>query len=262
MNMLKKIATTVMLFGKENAPTICAVSSGVCTVLAVVEGSKATLKASKIVEAHRDGLESEDQIERREETLAVVKEAAPHYAKTAIFTGGSIALALMSNHMHLKKEAALIAAANLTEMAYKNYADKVKEIAGEETEEKVRESVREEAIEDIPEGSDPFDSFVNTGKGEDAVIDMWTGRKFRSSAIAIKEAVVNLNYRMQTEMTVTLNDLYSELGLDSIGCGDVMGWRAEDGPIEVSFKPIMRGNQTILVLDYYVRPRVVAYGHY
>lgn len=37
MNMLKKIATTVMLFGKENAPTICAVGSGVCTVLAVVE---------------------------------------------------------------------------------------------------------------------------------------------------------------------------------------------------------------------------------
>ena len=262
MNMLKKIATTVMLFGKENAPTICAVGSGVCTVLAVVEGSKAALKASEIVEAHRDGLESEDQAERREETLAVVKEAAPVYAKTAIFTGGSIALALMSNHMHLKKEAALIAAANLTEMAYKNYADKVKEIAGEDVEEKVKEAVREDTVKDLPVGSDPIDTFVNTGKGEDAVIDVWTGRKFRSSAIAIREAIVNLNYRMQSEMTVTLNDLYSELGLDSIGAGEVMGWRAEDGPIEVSFKSIMRDNEPYIVLDYYVRPRVVAYGRY
>lgn len=262
MNMLKKLATTMWLVGKENAPTICAVGAGVCTVAAIVEGSKATLKASEIVEAHRKGLESEDQTERREETMEVVKEAAPLYTKTVILGVSSIVLIFASNHMHLKKEAALIAAANLTDMAYKTYSDKVREIAGEETEEKVRDAVREEAADDIPEGSDPFDSFVNTGKGEDAIIDMWTGRKFRSSVIAIKEAIVNLNYRMQTEMTVTLNDLYSELGLDSIGCGDVMGWRAEDGPIEVSFKPIMRGNQTIIVLDYYVRPRVVTYGRY
>lgn len=268
MNMLKKIATTVMLFGKENAPTICAVGSGVCTVLAVVEGSKAALKASEIVEAHRDGLESEDQAERREETLAVVKEAAPVYAKTAIFTGGSIALALMSNHMHLKKEAALIAAANLTEMAYKNYADKVKEIAGEETSEKIEEAVAKEkvdkAVADLPvtEGSDPIDAFEWTGLGEDPFIDKWTGRKFRCSEISIREAMVKLNYRMQSEMKICLNDLYSEIGLSEADSGEYNGWGADDGVIEPVFRAIRRGDRTYTVLGFNIGPHLVYNNRY
>lgn len=264
MNMLKKIATTVMLFGKENAPTICAVGSGVCTVMAVVEGSKAALTASKIVEAHRDGLESEDQTERREETLAVVKEAAPVYAKTAIFTGGSIALALMSNHMHLKKEAALIAAANLTEMAYKNYADKVKEIAGEDVEEKVQEAAAEERAEHAVQAvsKDSLETFEWTGMGEDPFIDAWTKRKFRCSEIAIREAMVKLNYRMQSEMKICLNDLYSEINLDEADSGEYNGWRAEDGIIEPRFKAQRVGDKTYTVLEYSMRPHLVYNDRY
>lgn len=265
MSIFGTITKTVFAFGKENGPTICAVGSGACTVLAIVAGSKATLKASEIVEAHRDGMKSEDETERREETLKVVKELTPVYAPTVVLGVSSLVLLYASNRMHLKREAALLAAANLTEMAYKSYADKVKEIAGEETDTKVKEAVQEDfandILKDLP-AADPIDTFTYTGKGEDAVIDMWTGRKFRSSVIAIREALVTLNYRLQSEMRVTLNDLYYELGLDSIGAGEVMGWRAEDGPIEASFKSIMKGDIPYVVLDYYVRPRVIAYGDY
>ena len=262
MNMLKKLTATMWLAGKENAPTICAVASGVCTVMAVVEGSKATLKASEIVEAHRDGLESEDQAERREATLNMVKEAAPVYAKTVIFTGASLGLLFASNKMHLKREAALLAAANLTEMAYKSYADKVREIAGEETSEKIDEEFAKERAEKVTDGITDEDISIWTGSGDEPFIDSWTGRKFRGSQVSIREALVELNTRKLSEWRVYMNDFYALINVPEVDAGEYIGWKSEDGVIEPRFRTTVIDNRAYTVLEYNIRPHLVYNDRY
>ena len=257
MNMLKKLTATMWLAGKENAPTICAVASGVCTVMAVVEGSKATLKASEIVEKHQEGMESEDQTERREATLNMVKEAAPVYAKTVIFTGASLGLLFASNKMHLKREAALLAAANLTEMAYKNYADKVREIAGEETSEKIDEECAKERAEKVTDCITDEDISIWTGTGDEPFIDSWTGRKFRGSQISIREALSDLNNRKLSEWRIYLNDFYDLIHVPEVEAGEYIGWKSEDGIIEPRFRTTIINNTTYTVLEYNIRPHLV-----
>lgn len=257
MNMLKKLTATMWLAGKENAPTICAVASGVCTVMAVVEGSKATLKASEIVEKHREGMESEDQTERREATLNMVKEAAPVYTKTVIFTGAALGLLFASNKMHLKREAALLAAANLTEMAYKSYADKVREIAGEETSEKIDEECAKERAEKVTDSITDEDISIWTGTGDEPFIDSWTGRKFRGSQVSIREALSDLNNRKLSEWRIYLNDFYDLIHVPEVEAGEYIGWKSEDGIIEPRFRTTIINNTTYTVLEYNIRPHLV-----
>lgn len=59
-----------------------------------------------------------------------------------------------------------------------------------------------------------------------------------------------------SEMFITINDLYYELGLSRIELGDEMGWAIDDGLIEVSFSTQLTENdEPCLVLNYNVTPK-------
>ena len=53
-----------------------------------------------------------------------------------------------------------------------------------------------------------------------------------------------------------LNELYSEIGLDSVKNGDLIGWNLDQGLIEPTFDTCLAENdEPCVVIDYYVAPR-------
>ena len=72
----------------------------------------------------------------------------------------------------------------------------------------------------------------------------------------IKKAINELNRKMLNEMYVSLNDFYSELDLKLSNNGYELGWKLDDGLIEVDFSSqISDDGRPCLVIDYLVAPR-------
>lgn len=61
---------------------------------------------------------------------------------------------------------------------------------------------------------------------------------------------------MRDEMYVSLNDFYSEIGLDPIKVGNDLGWNIDRGEIDISFSAQVADNdQPCLVVDYTIAPQ-------
>ena len=100
---------------------------------------------------------------------------------------------------------------------------------------------------------------ILTDKGSTLCYDVLSGRYFKSDIEKMRQTVNELNRRMLSEMYISLNDFYYELGLPSIGVGDSLGWCTDRGLIELRFDAQLAADGTpCLVLDYAVAPK---YGY-
>ena len=87
--------------------------------------------------------------------------------------------------------------------------------------------------------------------------DALSGRYFWSSKIKIDKAANVINYRLQSENTLALNEFYDELGLPPIELGDILGWnRATMHDIlDISYSShITDDDRTALVMEYNIAP--------
>jgi hypothetical protein len=102
------------------------------------------------------------------------------------------------------------------------------------------------------------DTIINTGKGTTLCLDDWSGRYFYSSPEEIRKAFNTINKRMMDEYYISLNELYSELGLPDIKLGEDIGFNVDDGLIDIDHlftAALHNGDTPILSLDYDVSPK-------
>jgi hypothetical protein len=55
---------------------------------------------------------------------------------------------------------------------------------------------------------------------------------------SIKEAQNELNFSINNNGSVSLNDFYSQLGLDSTTIGDILGWNSTE-KVDITFQPLL-----------------------
>jgi hypothetical protein len=61
---------------------------------------------------------------------------------------------------------------------------------------------------------------------------------------------------MLSEMYISLNDFYYELGLKKTNDGDSLGWNIEDGLLDIHFSALItEDNEPCVVIDYHVAPK-------
>lgn len=218
---------------------------------------KATPKALAILDIHR---EREDQgLEEPLTKTEIVKLTWKCYIPAAITACISTACLIGANTVNGKQKAALATAYALSETALREYKDKIIEVVGEEKASQIREVVAQETLRKNPVSDKEV--FI-TSRGEHLCFEPLSGRYFKSDADAIQKSVNELNRRMQTEMCISLNDYFTELGLKEIeGCvGDDCGWNIEKGLIDISFSASIAEDGTpCLVLNYLEPPY---YGYY
>lgn len=238
---------------KVNKHAILTVLSVAGAIGAVAVTAYMAPKAEAAIKAKKK--ESSDKLE-------LAKVAAPYYIPSALLLILSTGATLLNNKDY-KKELLLTSATagylmmnkNQLEETLKQNSD-MRELANraktflfrkEDGHRKDRQTIEE------------------TGKGDLLVIDGYSGRIFRSSEEAVKEAEEKLNDMFHSEKVCNLNDFYRFLGIEVTHFGHQYGWVNEedwfdDGPLDFENTLIKKEDDTnpwgedVLVIDLYTYP--------
>ena len=216
------------------------------TVMAV----KATPKAIQLLEDKKKETGVE-QLPVKE----VVKATWKRYIPAAITGVASAACLIGACSINARRTAAIITAYNLSKTALEEYKEKVVETIGEEKEKAIREKVAKDRLDKNPVRDNEI---IVTGNGDDLCYDGVFGRPFRSNKNAIERAVnaVNRKIASSVDMYASLNEFYEALGLPPTEIGDKLGWKLDDGEIQVEYDAILTDEgRPCLSISYNVTPK-------
>lgn len=300
---LINIGGTVAKRVEEHSPEICLGVGIASMVAATVFACKETIKAKKVVEDAKDDMETiakteetgttyddnnnpieythEDSIKDR--AIVCVRtsvELAKAYGPAIILTTVGI-ISLLKGHDILKKRnLALIAAYKSISEAYKKYQNRVKELIGETAAKELKYNVKtEDTI--VETGKKNKDGTPKTKKEKKYIINndaldfspyarfydegckSWTNDP-EYNLTWLRSVQKWCNDRLQLERTLTLNDIYDELGIPRTKAGQVVGWSLDnpksDGYIDfgiynMAYTPnrdFVNGYEPVILLDFNV----------
>lgn len=259
--LIKKFSEVII---KNNSSILTGVAvTGLITtsVLAV----RATPKALCIIDDELYYLMGEDVYKEKESGNAIedracflsfqkkVKLTWRCYIPAIVVGFTTIGCIIYANKINLRRNAALASVYSLTEVALKEYQSKVVETIGKNKELKIRDNISAEHIKTNPSNTNEI---IITGKGDVLCYDSLSGRYFKSDIEKIRRIINNLNRDLMSNMFLSLNEFYYELGLPKIKLGDEMGWDIDKGLIDVSFSAqLTENNEPCLVLNYEITPK-------
>lgn len=241
------IAQSAKFMIAKRFPEILTVTAISSMVVCVVSAVKETPKAMKLVEQEKE----RQQVDKLP-AIDIVKVTWKCYTVSALAGAASIACIIGANTVHNKRNAALAAAYALSETSLKEYKDKIEKVLDPEDKEKVEEAIAKDAMD-----NHPYDEaqVIHTLSGTAMCFDKFSGRYFTSNPETIKAAFNAINYRLMIEGFISINEFYSELGLDETGLGNEMGWRADDGLVEPKFTSrVLDNGMPCLVVDFFNQP--------
>lgn len=213
------------------------------SVLAV----RATPKAIRLIE---------DAKEEKQEDLKpieIVKVAWKPYIPAMVTCVVSASCIIGASSVNARRNAAIATAYKLSETALTEYKEKVIETIGEKKEKTIREQIDKDHIEKNPASKNQI---IMTGRGETLCYDTLSGRYFKSDLEQIKRIRNDLNARLISEMYISLNEFYDELGLDHTILGDDLGWNMDDGLLELDFSTQLSDDgRPCIVINYTPAPK-------
>ena len=213
------------------------------TVLAV----KATPKALKLMDDARYDKEEDLTVPEK------VKVTWKCYIPATLLGLASVGCLIGANSVNLRRKAALAAAYKLSETALAEYKEKVIETVGEEKAKNIRSAIAKDKMEKNPVTKSEV---IITDKGESLFCDSISGRYFKSDMNTIEKAVNTINRRLLNEMSVSLTEFYSEIGLSPTSLSEELGWNMNDGQIEIDFSSqITDDGRPCIYIEYEIAPR-------
>lgn len=238
---LKNVQTNVTKRSPEIL-TIIGITGMIGTVGLAI---KATPKAVKLCEEVRREKEEPTKFD-------YLKATWKCYIPTVIAGTTSIACLIGANSVNAKRNAALATAYKLSETALIEYKDAVIETLGDKKDQAIKDKIAKDKIEKDPVSAK---NIIVTDKGSTLCYDGLFGRYFKSDMETIRRAENTLNRLIVTYDYASLNDFYRELGLGPVEMGDKLGWKIDDGRIEIDFSSQLADDGTpCLVVLYNVVP--------
>lgn len=196
-----KLTKTCAKFLRKHGGTILAVAASVGVGLTAYETHKAAVKATTLVVMNKD-----EPMMKKE----VVQECWKFYIPAAILGGGTIACILGSNTLNKKQIASLTAAYMALGKTYQEYRRQVAERIGSEAEADILEKSKVEEPAEEDKQLLCYEPFSN--------------RYFHATEAELYDAFYQMNRDFSLNGEVSINNLYSYLGLDYLPEKDDMGW--------------------------------------
>lgn len=253
-----EIAKAVKITVKKKSPEILTGIGISGMIAATIMAVKATPKALTLIEeaGYKKGSDENPIMDMEYTpltTLETIKAAWKPYIPAAITGTLSIACLVSANSVNARRNAALATAYTISETALREYKEKVVETIGEKKEKEVRDSIAKDKLDQNPVTKNEI---IVTEKGSTLCYDVISGRYFKSDMEKLKRAENELNRQMLNDGSVSLNDFYYAIGLDSIRLGDDLGWDTRDSLITLDFSSQLATDGTpCLVLDFSIAPK-------
>ena len=256
---LRKSFKKAQLTVRKHSPEILMVAGVIGTVAGAVMACKETLELEDVLdECKQEKMELEEQYAmceeysedalKKDQVKLTIKQAAKIvklYAPSVIMEVTSIGVIFASNDIMRKRNASMAAAYATLNSMYKHYRQNVIESYGEEVDKDMRFGVKHEKVTEIDEDGNKvkidarivdldntalaisdYSRFFQMGcKGFDA-------SSGRYNLLYLKGIQAMFNNKLIADGYVMLNDVYRELGFDTIPEGWSIGWvYDEENPI-------------------------------
>jgi hypothetical protein len=229
---LKIQARHLMRLVQESSPTILTAVGVVGVVGTAVLVGKATFRTSANIQDLRDEL-TEENDDREITTKEIVTRNWKFYLPAVGVGSLTIAAIIASNRIHARRLAALAAGYAILSKDFDEYRDKAFDKLGIKKADELNKEIAAEKIKHSP----PMPGGV-LPQGKTWFCDMSSMRYFPSTMESIKEAQNELNFSINNNGSVSLNDFYSQLGLDSTTIGDILGWNSTE-KVDITFQPLL-----------------------
>lgn len=197
-----KLTKMCAKFLRKHGGTLLAIGASVGVVLTAIETGKATIKAEKLVELNKDVPEY-DMKEK-------VKDCWQFYIPAAVLGAGTIGCIIGSNMLSRKEIASLSAAYMALGKSYQEYRRQVAERIGSEAEADILEKSKVEESAEEDKQLLCYEPFSN--------------RYFHATEAELYDAFYQTNRDFSLNGEVSINNLYSYLGLDYLPEKDDVGW--------------------------------------
>ena len=248
---LRKSFKKAQLTVRKHSPEILMVAGVIGTVAGAVMACKETLELEDVLdECKHEKMELEEQYAmceeysedalKKDQVKLTIKQAAKIvklYAPSVIMEVTSIGVIFASNDIMRKRNASMAAAYATLNSMYKRYRQNVIESYGEEVDKDMRFGVKHEKVTEIDEDGNKvkidarivdldntalaisdYSRFFQMGcKGFDA-------SSGRYNLLYLKGIQAMFNNKLIADGYVMLNDVYRELGFDTIPEGWSIGW--------------------------------------
>lgn len=248
---LRKSFKKAQLTIRKHSPEILMVAGVIGTVAGAVMACKETLELEDVLdECKQEKMELEEQYAMCEQysedalkkdqvklTIKQVAKIVKLYAPSVIMEATSIGVIFASNDIMRKRNASMAAAYATLNSMYKRYRQNVIESYGEEVDKDMRFGVKHEKVTEIDEDGNKvkvdarivdldntalaisdYSRFFQMGcKGFDA-------SSGRYNLLYLKGIQAMFNNKLIADGYVMLNDVYRELGFDTIPEGWSIGW--------------------------------------
>jgi len=245
MNRLARYAGAAQKLVADNSPTILTVAAVAGVVTTVFLVAKAAPKAH--IDIVNEQSERTDELDLTDKVLLTYKHYIPA-AATGILT---ISCIIMANSINAKRTSALAGAVGLSEIAFKNYRDKVVEHIGEKKEEKVHDEVMQDIVNRAPLGDNQI---IIASGGKSLFLDNFSERYFESDMETVRRAVNDINEQIFGSDSASLNEFYNRLGIKGSKVGDDVGW-TQTNKLEVRYSACLTDEgRPCVVIDYRKNP--------
>lgn len=217
----------------EHSPEVLMAAGTVGFVATCVSVAKATPKAKETYERYK-GMD----------TIDIFMEVAPFYAPSIALGALSLTCFFGSNHILDGRRAAAAAAYSLTERALAKYEEKIIEKLGEEGAADISKEVSDELAKDDCYESSPltFNGSVPLAPGEKLYKDCVSGRFFAAKPETVANAEADINRRLPSEVSISLDEFYAELGIEDDSVVSLaLGFEAGRCPLDIHKTVVHRG---------------------
>lgn len=258
MNKFKSVLNSCKNFAVKRSPEICIGLGIVGMVGAIIFTGKATIKAKEAVDERKKELEV-DELPAKE----VVKTTWKYYIPTAISMTSSIALIIMADRVHNKRNAALAVAYSGLETTLASYKDKIKEVVGDKKANEIDGAVAQERIDKAPpvEEREVLKVYPKY-TGQYRYYDPF-GMMFYTDRAKMDAFQDALNLKIQEECYISVNEYYDTLGaVVHSDLFNVLGWNQSNKKIDrviFEYSPITdQDGETCTVMSF-AKPPIYEY---
>ena len=235
----RKLKKSTKNFGRalnRRSPEIligCGLVGFVTTCVLVAKA--APVARDRLDDLHKELGEKDEEISKAKVIFEEAKTVLPVYAPAIVSGTMSCACILCSYRISSKRTAALALSYELAQSNLIDYQNKVREKLGENKEREIQHEINEEKIKSEPVPEEYRNELAYTD-GMTVFKDRY-GRFFRSNMEIVRKAEKKISDRLTTEMYISLNEFYYELGIGSTDAGDDLYFTVEKG-IDVVTDPI------------------------
>ena len=237
---------SIQRFAKNVGETVVKRSPEILTGIGIAGMITTAVLAAKYTPKALELIEEKKQEKGEELTKLETVEAAWKAYIPPMVTGTMSTICLIgASSVNLRRNAALATAYTISETALREYRDKVTETIGEKKEHSIRDAIAKDRMDKHPIESSEV---IMTNKGNTMCFDVFSQRYFLSDIEKLRRSENELNRQMLSDGSITLNDLYDEIGLDQLPIGDRIGWNANKGLLNFRYGSHLAKDGTPCVL--------------